>query len=208
MTTRTRTLPAKLGLSAVVATGIVAVLAGVAFAQPARPQAQTVPPPPPAAPAPAPSQAVPTDPDRTTASFGDWLLRCERQADGQRVCDAAQTLVLQGQTQPIALIAFSRPTRGQPLLLTVQVPTSATFANPLRVTGEDREPLVIEVPWRRCVPAGCFADVQLRDEAAMRRLRARTEPGRIEFRDGANREIALPFSLRGLAPALDALVRD
>lgn len=173
-----------------------ATFAAVAGAQPTRPAAQ---------PAPA---ATPSDPDRTTATFGDWLLRCERSTEGQRLCEVSQTLVLQGQSQPIAAIAFSRPARNQPLTLTVQVPVSVTLANPLKVIGEDRDTLTLDTGWRRCQPNGCFADLQLRDEPVLRRLRARTEPGRIEFRDAAAQDIRLPFSFRGLAAALDALARE
>jgi invasion protein IalB len=176
----------------------VATLAAVAGAQPSRPSAQPVPPPPP---------AVPADPERTTASFGDWLLRCERAGD-QRVCEVAQTLVLQGQQQPIAVIAIGRLQRGQPLTLTIQAPVSVTIANPMKVVSEEREPVNIDAVWRRCQPNGCFADVQLRDEALLRRLRTRNDPGRLEFRDAAGQDIRLPFSFRGLGPALDALGRE
>ncbi len=180
--------------------------AALALSQPARAPAQAT------APQPAtslpPAAPVSQDPDRTTAVFGDWLLRCERQATGQRECDVVQTLSFQGQAQPIALIAVTRPTRGQPLQLSVQVPVSTTLTSALRLTGDGRDALLVELSWARCIPAGCFADVQLRDETVLRRLRARTEPGRIEFRDGANEQIQWPFSVRGLGPALDALARE
>ncbi len=180
--------------------------AGLAASQPARAPGQATAPQPAISGPPAPS--VSQDPDRTTAAFGDWLLRCERQASGLRECDVVQTLALQGQAQPIALIAVTRPVRGQPLQVSVQVPVSTNLTNVLRLTGDGRDALLVELPWQRCIPAGCFAETQLRDEAVLRRLRARTEPGRIEFRDGANQEIQWPFSVRGLGPALDALVRE
>lgn len=188
------------------ATLVIGTCAITAAAQPARPSAQAAPPSPAAAVPAGPPASL--DPDRTTATFGDWLLRCERQATGQRECDVVQTLALQGQAQPIALIAVSRPSRGQPLQLSVQVPVSATLGNALRLTGDGRDPVVVDLAWQRCIPAGCFAEAPLRDEAVLRRLRLRTEPGRIEFRDGANQEIQWPFSLRGLGAALDALTRD
>ena len=180
--------------------------AGPLASQPARPPAQATAP----QPATSPPTAAPVsqDPDRTTAAFGDWLLRCERLASGQRECDVIQTLALQGQAQPIALIAVSRPTRGQPLQMSVQVPVGTNLTNALRLTGNGRDALLVELPWQRCIPAGCFAETQLRDEAVLRRLRATTETGRIEFRDGANQEIQWPFSFRGLGAALDALMRD
>ena len=67
--------------------------------------------PPPAAPAAATpaAPAVSTDPAQTTASYGDWVLRCVRTGDGgtgPRVCEVVQTMVVQGQTQPVAQIAI------------------------------------------------------------------------------------------------------
>jgi invasion protein IalB len=203
-------------LSAILALG---VPAGTAIAQAPRPQAQ----PAPAQPAPAaPAQAAPaapaaaaapapvsSDPDRTTASFGDWLLRCERVPEAGRSCEVAQVISVQGAQQPIAQIALGRVAREQTALtLLVQVPVNIELGAPLRLIGDDREPLVIETSWRRCVPAGCFAGTELREEAVVRRLRDRPEPVRIEFRDSTGRDLRLAFSVRGLGPALDALARE
>ena len=203
-------------LSAILALG---VPAGTAIAQAPRPQAQ----PAPAQPAPAaPAQAAPaapaaaaapapvsSDPDRTTASFGDWLLRCERVPEAGRSCEVAQVISVQGAQQPIAQIALGRVAREQTALtLLVQVPVNIELGAPLRLIGDDREPLVIETSWRRCVPAGCFAGTELREEAVVRRLRDRPEPMRIEFRDSTGRDLRLAFSVRGLGPALDALARE
>jgi invasion protein IalB len=203
-------------LSAILALG---VPAGTAIAQAPRPQAQPAPAQPapaalaqaaPAAPAAAAAPApVSSDPDRTTASFGDWLLRCERVPEAGRSCEVAQVISVQGAQQPIAQIALGRVAREQTALtLLVQVPVNIELGAPLRLIGDDREPLVIETSWRRCVPAGCFAGTELREEAVVRRLRDRPEPVRIEFRDSTGRDLRLAFSVRGLGPALDALARE
>jgi invasion protein IalB len=56
---------------------------------------------------------------------------------------------------------------------------------------------------------GCFAEAELPNDAALRRLRARGDnPGRGSFRDSAGREVQLPMSLRGFGAALDALGRE
>jgi invasion protein IalB len=172
-----------------------------------RPAAQPAPPAPPPAAAPA-APAVSAEPERTTATYGDWVLRCERVGENPRSCEVAQVLVVQGQQQPIAQLAIGRAARGQPLTFTVQVPVSVTFGGPLRIVGDDREPLVVPLEWRRCFAGGCFADTQLREDAVLRRLRGRVDPGRIEYRDATGRDLALAFSFRGLAPALDALNRE
>jgi invasion protein IalB len=205
-------------LSAILALGVPASTA-IAQAQAPRPQAQPAPAQrapaapaqaaPEAAPGPAAPAPVSPDPDRTTASFGDWLLRCERVAEAERSCEVAQVIAVQGSQQPIAQIALGRTARTQTALtLLVQVPVNVELGTPLRLIGDDREPLIIETNWRRCIPAGCFAGVELRDEVVVRRLRDRPEPMRIEFRDTAGRDLRLAFSVRGLGPALDALARE
>jgi hypothetical protein len=45
-------------------------------------------------------------------------------------------------------------------------------------------------------------------EEAIGTFGAQTEPGRIVFKDAADREVALPLSFRGLAQALAALAKE
>jgi invasion protein IalB len=49
-------------------------------------------------------------PDTTTASYGDWVLRCSLQS-GEKLCEVAQTLRLQGRQDPFAVIAVGRELR-------------------------------------------------------------------------------------------------
>lgn len=188
------------------------VLAGAATAQAPRAQGQPATTPRPSTsstPTAEPAQpAAVTGPDRTTATFGDWLLRCERTAEAARSCEVAQVIAVQGSAQPIAQIVLARPANNQPgLTMLVQVPVNVVLHAPLRLIGEDREPLVVDAAWQRCVPAGCFAGTDLRNDAVTR-LRNRPEPGWIEFRDSAGREVRLALSVRGLGAALDALARE
>ncbi|WP_376090082.1 invasion associated locus B family protein [Roseomonas sp. CCTCC AB2023176] len=179
----------------------VVVLTGGAWAQPAsRPGS------PPARPTQAPAEAPPAaganEPERTTASFGDWILRCERPAGGQALCEAAQ--IVSANNQAVAQFAFARPGRGEPLRLTVLVPHNVGFGAAPRLAAPDGTSVPpVELAWRRCLPVGCLADAPAGDAVA--RLRTRTEQMRLTFQDGAGREIALPFSPRGLSAALDAL---
>ncbi len=167
-------------------------LAGPALAQP-RPA------PPPAAPA-APG------PDRTTAQFGDWTLTCIG-ATGARQCELTQT-VQDRQRQQTAVVALGQTTRGVPPKLLVRVPGVISVGVPLKLELEATETLVL--PFRFCGPTGCLAELELRDEALLRRLRARPadRPGRVQWRDGGNNEATFNLSFRGFAAALDALARE
>lgn len=166
----------------------------------------------PAAAQPAPVATLPpapaADPQRTTASFGDWIVRCEQPGAGVKLCEAAQIASNQ-QGQPVAQIAIGRAAKGDPLRMTLLVPPSVTLAAEPRFLGRDNEKNLpaLELGWRRCLPGGCLADTVLRDDAVTK-LRALTDPYRLTFLDGAARDAALPFSPKGLAQALDALARE
>jgi invasion protein IalB len=171
----------------------------MALAQ-AQPPVQTVPPIP----------VVSASPERTTASFGDWTLRCERPslpAGATRVCEVAQSIQLQGQQGPLAQIAIGRLQRTDPLRLTLVLANNVTLTSVPKLGSEEKGGPTTDTVWQRCLPGGCFADVALKDDV-LKRLRSKSEPARLEFRDAAGRDIILPVSLRGLAQALDALAKE
>ena len=178
-----------------------------AMAQTARPPAAR----PAAMPAATPAQApgpVSAEPQRTTASFGDWVLRCERTRPDVQTCEAVQVVSNQ-QGQPVAQIALGHPARNDPMRLTMLVPPSITLAAEPKLTAApgDKPAPAMDLAWRRCLPGGCIADAAVPADA-LAQLRARTEPSRLVFQDGAAREASLPFSPRGLAQALDALAKE
>ena len=158
--------------------------------------------------APANSAApVPSTPERTTASFGDWVLRCEGAVPpAHRVCEVAQVITLQGQTSPTAQVALGRQAPNESKRLTVVLPPNiAITTKPQAAVSEDTTP--IELTWQRCTPGACFASAAMSDEA-IGRLGAQTKPGRIAFKDAADREVALALSFRGLSQALAALAKE
>jgi invasion protein IalB len=171
---------------------------------------------PPAAPAaapapaatPAPTQAPAasaTDPAQTTATYGDWVLRCVRPENGQRVCEVVQSMVVQGQQQPVAQVAMGYDRNDLRLTMLVPPAISLTRVPFLGVAGAAQPHY--DLTWRRCLPNGCFADVQAGPDM-LKLLRSRTEPMQIEFKDAGERDVKLPLSLRGLVPALDALAKE
>lgn len=181
-----------------------ALLAGSAFAQQAPAQR-------PAQQRPAQAQASPTpgavsQPDNTTASYGDWILRCQ-QSVAARVCEIVQTLEQQGQRGPIALVAIGRPVKSEPIKLVIQVPPNLSLGDKVsvRVTvGDKDEALAV---FQRCLPGGCFAEASLSDDA-LKRWRGFGEAGQMRYLDAAKREVALPLSFRGFPAAAEALLRE
>jgi len=179
------------------------LLAGTAFAQsPAQRPAQQRPNQAQATPAPG---AV-SPPDNTTASYGDWVLRCQ-QSVAARVCEIVQTLEQQGQRGPIALIAIGRPVKDEPVKLVIQVPPNLALGDKvsIRVVVADKDEAV--AVFQRCLPGGCFAEATLSDDT-LKRWRGLSEAGQMRYLDAGKREVALPLSFRGFPAAAEALQRE
>ncbi|WP_165943610.1 invasion associated locus B family protein [Roseicella aquatilis] len=148
------------------------------------------------------------EPERTTASFGDWVVRCEKRQGGggeaARNCEMTQGLQ-DGRGQPFGQFALGRPAPSAPWRLVLLVPVDVGFEVPPRlVPGEGPAP--IPLTFRACAARGCVADATL-DAAALARLRARDGQGRAEYRNAAGAEVVVPFSFRGFAQAVTALER-
>ena len=153
---------------------------------------------------------VSSEPESTTAIFGDWSLHCTHvQASGKniRLCEVLQSIELQGESRPVAQIAFGRVNPEGPLKLTALLPPNVTFPSNVKFSIDDKDTLVAELAWRRCLPGGCFADVDTQDEQ-IAHWRGQADKGRLIFRDGSGREVVLPFSFRGMSQALNALNRS
>jgi invasion protein IalB len=149
-------------------------------------------------------------PVQTTATYGDWVLRCAHTGEGgtgPQTCEVVQTLVLQGQQQPIAQVAIGSIDKTSGLRLTVVVPTAISFSKAAYIVGAAGTANLFDLAWRRCLPSGCFADIVLTADA-LKMIRARSDPANLVFRDAGERDITLPFSMRGLSQSLDALGKE
>ncbi|MBU8544259.1 MULTISPECIES: invasion associated locus B family protein [Roseomonadaceae] len=153
----------------------------------------------------APAAPAAEGPERTSAQFGDWSVNCTGRAPA-RNCEMVMA-VRDPPRQLAAALAIGRIARESPLRLVAQVPVNIRVAQPARLAMEGAEPLAL--PFQTCNRLGCFAEIELREEA-LRRLRARPadQPGRLEWRDAAGQEVALPISFRGFVAAADALGRE
>jgi invasion protein IalB len=172
--------------------------------KPAPPVAQTPEPSPPAA------DSLGADPQVTTATFGDWTLRCQftgQDAGRQKTCEVAQTLQAEGQQGVLAQIAVGRLSTREPLKVTVLFGVNILIPGQLRMAVDDKDGQPVELAWRRCIPAGCLGDGELREEV-LKRWRAQSGRGVIHLKDGSGRDVNLPFSFRGLARALDGFAKS
>jgi invasion protein IalB len=151
---------------------------------------------------------VPAMPERTTASFADWTMRCDASGAGaKRVCEVAQIMTAQGQTSPAAQIALGKPAANDSKRITLVLPVNVTLLSKPVVGTAQPSAKSIELTWQRCTPGACFASAPISDEM-IGILAAQTEPGKIIIRDAAEREIVLPLSFRGLRQALAELAKS
>lgn len=190
-------------------------LAAPVMAQPSRAPATTPATTPAPAPAPAPVPAADL-PDRTQASFGDWLVRCETQRpQGQpvaRVCEMAIAMNDQ-RGQPLAQIVLVRAGRADPHRMLVQLPLELRVDLPARLMIDPAAAPAeaVSLPFRLCSASrgGCFGEIEAVPAPVLARMRARAEnQGRLDFRDSVGREIQILFSFRGFGQAMDALARE
>jgi invasion protein IalB len=155
-----------------------------------------------AAPGPAAAQ------ERTSATFDDWLLQCEVQAGppARKVCDIAQVTQMQGRNTPLSRIAVPRPEKGQTVKLAAQVPVNIQLKANIRIQLSDGDP-GLTVPFNTCVPAGCFAEFELKDDV-VKKFRAATGNGKLTFKTTNGQPVVIPVSFKGFGRALDALAKE
>jgi invasion protein IalB len=158
-------------------------------------------------PAPAPVSA---EPQTTTASFGDWTLRCQRVGEPEKavkLCEIVLTIQGGQQQQAIAEVAMGRVSKTEPVHLTAHLPINISLPSTVKFSLGEKDAHPQELNWRRCAPVGCFADAAL-TEAQWKALRGQSDPGSIEFTDSVGRPVKLPVSSRGLPQAIDALAKE
>jgi invasion protein IalB len=197
-------------LAAVIALGY--GLGGAAAEQAVSPPRPTMPQPPPAL-----TQHVPQTvaappaaqtPQRTTATYEAWVLLCDIQPGPplQKSCEIAQLAQVSGQPNPISRVAIGRPANAEAAKLLIQLPVNVSFAVGVKVQTDDKDPGLL-VPFRRCVPAGCFAEAELREDI-LKRFRASSDAGKMTFKDAAEREVIIPLSFKGFGQAYEALLKQ
>ncbi len=147
-------------------------------------------------------------PQSTTATYADWVVQCVTRAgtSPEKLCEMAQVTQLQGKNVPFSRILIEHPVKDQPVKLIVQVPVNASFATPVRVQMSDADP-GMSVPFARCIPGGCFAEFDLKEES-LRKFRAGSGVGKLSFADAGGHDVSVPLSFNGFAQAFEALLKE
>lgn len=143
-------------------------------------------------------------PSRTSATYDDWVVRCERtEASGNvKVCETAQTLQIGNPQQNlVAQVVFGKLKSDAPLRLVLQLPVGVWLPGGAALTvGDNAKP--IPLTFKFCIRA-CIADLDLTPQQAAA-LSTATGGGTLTFQDRNQTQVSLPISLKGLAAALAA----
>lgn len=141
-------------------------------------------------------------PQRTTATYEDWVVRCEVRG-AANVCEMAQAIQIKDQTQPITQIAIGQESKGAPLKIVFQAPINVWLPTGVKLSLSDNDPGVV-AQYSRCVPAACFAETDIKDDQ-LKALRAAEQNGRLQFKDAGQRDISVPVSFKGFEQAYLAI---
>jgi invasion protein IalB len=185
-----------------VACGWLLSVSGGAFAASEKPKPTAEPAAKPAEPPP-----VSNDPQLTTATFGDWIERCQRVNVGgetRRLCEVSLTVTAQGQNAPLAEVAIGRVKKSEPLHVTLVLPVNVALPSTPKITVGDED--AVEFTWRQCLPAGCFADAAFSSDAQRAWREAKTS--KVESKLANSQALSFAISLRGLPQALDAMAKE
>lgn len=113
---------------------------------------------------------------------------------------------LKGLAQPFSRVVISRPAKGEPLRLVVQVPVNVWLATAVKIQTDGKDS-GLTGPFTRCVPAGCFAAIALNDNT-IKEFKAAKVQMRIVYANAAKGEVAIPLSSKGFSQAFNILAKE
>jgi invasion protein IalB len=144
----------------------------------------------------------PQTPQRTTASYEDWVVRCETRGT-TKICEMAQAMQIQGQAQPITQIAIGQQSKGTPVKIVFQVPINVWLPAGAKLVVNEKDPGIFAA-YDRCLPGTCLAEAELKEDQ-IKKLRGASENGKLQFKDGAQQDVVIPVSFKGFEQAYQAM---
>lgn len=150
------------------------------------------------------------EPQATTATFGNWILRCQEVGGGKpKVCEISQSIQLQNQSGPAAQYGIAATDQKDEWILVAVLPPNVSFPSSVKfVAGSkaDKSELTVELNWRRCLPGGCFAEARL-SHSVLNKISQIAEPGQMNFQNAAGASVGTPIYFSGLSQAMQAFIK-
>lgn len=147
-------------------------------------------------------------PQQTTATYEDWIVRCEtvQGPPVRKSCEMVQYTQAKNGQGVISQVAIGRISKTDPLKVVVQLPVGIWLPSGVKVVADAKDAGLLAT-FKRCLPQACFADVDIGNDT-LRRYRTTTEQGQLQFKDGNQKDTTLPVSFKGFGTALDALAKE
>ena len=155
------------------------------------------------------SQPGPAGPSSTTATYGDWTVRCvppPHEPAGAKVCEVSQAIRIEDRPGIVAQVAFGTWPKDGPLRVVVQLPNGVFLPPGVRLLPHEGATTGVDLAYSTCLQ-GCFADAEVGPDM-LATLTGAKGPARLEFVNNARSRVALPVPLDGLKAALDAALVD
>lgn len=146
-------------------------------------------------------------PERFSATYGSWELRCGTLADAAgattEACEIVQAIQVQGQAQPLTQIAIGSPAPDADFIMVLQLPVGIWL--PAGASIEVTEGETLPSTLKRCVPSACLAELAFTAELREKLSANPDGEGRILFASDENQPAAVPILFRGFEAAFAAL---
>ncbi|HOV03704.1 MAG TPA: invasion associated locus B family protein [Kaistiaceae bacterium] len=154
-------------------------------------------------------------PDRTSATYQDWVMECrpapvadgadekaKAEAAGQKLCEIVQTFTNKQTNKTFAQVFIGRKAgEKKEMVALLQVPVDALLAE--KVTYANAAGTVMEAPMTRCFAQNCYGEVVI-DDKALGALKE-TQDLSVSYTLAGGKRLKLDMSVKGLADALTAL---
>lgn len=143
----------------------------------------------------------------TSAVYEDWVLECRNAAEaaGPKTCQISQTSRVKETNQPFSRVLIAK-TPSKHFVLVAQTPVNVATRAPVTLRLNNSDPGV-STTFDRCLPAGCFAEFELKDDL-VQKLRAAKDAGKLVFKSASGQDVAIPISMKGFRQSLDALQKE
>lgn len=159
-------------------------------------------------------QAVAAAPPGTQAKadaprdFNDWRLVCETPAKGgKKQCEVFQRVTWSKEKgQGIALttlVHMGKNKEKDVTMIRVVTPLGTLLTAGMAIKIDDGKQ--IKVPYLQCLPGGCLVDMVFDPEMMDKMKKGKTMF--VAYRAPNGKDATLPVSLKGFAPALDAMAQ-
>jgi invasion protein IalB len=143
---------------------------------------------------------------RTIVTYEDWTVTCSKAADDSKVCDMVQIQTLAGQGSPVGQTIIGRAGANGQLKLVFHVAPNVWLDAGLKFTADEKE-AGLPATFRWCTNTRCLAERDLSADV-IAKLRKLTDPGKIEYKEADQRDVSIPISFKGFAPAFDLLLKE